>query len=189
MKRIIKYVLIIFLILISLIFYNHFFKENTQSENTTIEKKNLENTENNIIKNLEYNISLSNNNKYFIAADTGVLSYNNNIETIDMTNPIAQITYGDNTSITISSDKAIYYNNNYNSYFRENVKINYSNNLIYADKMNLNFIENKIIIFENVKYIGPYGKLKTDNIGIDLLTKEIQIYMDSEKDNVEIITK
>ena len=55
--------------------------------------------------------------------------------------------------------------------------------------MNLNFIENKIIIFENVKYIGPYGKLKTDNIGIDLLTKEIQIYMNSEKDNVEIITK
>jgi lipopolysaccharide export system protein LptC len=189
MKRIIKYALIIFLILISWIFYNHFFKEKTQNENTTFKKENLEDSENNIIRNLEYNINLSNNNKYLITADTGVLSYNNNIETVDMTNPIAEITYGDNTSITISSNKAIYNNNNYNSFFRENVKINYSNNLIYADKMNLNFTENKIIIFENVKYIGPYGKLKTDNIGIDLLTKEIQIYMDSEKDNVEIITK
>lgn len=152
-------------------------------------KENLESSQNNIIRNLEYNINLSNGNKYFITAESGVLSYNNNIETVDMTNPIAEITYTDNTLITISSNKAIYNNNNYNSFFRENVKINYSNNLIYADKMNLNFIENKIIIFENVKYIGPYGKLKTDNIGIDLLTKEIQIYMDSEKDNVEIITK
>ena len=69
-----------------------------------------------------------------------MLSYNNNIETVDMTNPIAEITYTDNTLITISSNKAIYNNNNYNSFFRENVKINYSNNLIYADKMNLNFI-------------------------------------------------
>jgi len=189
MKRVIKYVLIIFLILISLLFYNFFFKKNTQTENVTVIQENLENSQNNIIRNLEYNINLSNGNKYFITAESGVLSYNNNIETVDMTNPIAEITYGDNTLITISSNKAIYNNNNYNSFFRENVKINYSNNLIYADKMNLNFIENKIIIFENVKYIGPYGKLKTDNIGIDLLTKEIQIYMDSEKDNVEIVTK
>ena len=189
MKRVIKYVLIIFLILISLLFYNFFFKKKTQTENVIIIQENLESSQNNIIRNLEYNINLSNGNKYFITAESGVLSYNNNVETIDMTNPIAEITYGDNTLITISSNKAIYNNNNYNSFFRENVKINYSNNLIYADKMNLNFIENKIIIFENVKYIGPYGKLKTDNIGIDLLTKEIQIYMDSEKDNVEIITK
>lgn len=189
MKRVIKYVLIIFLILISLLFYNFFFKKTTQTENVTIIQENLESSQNNIIRNLEYNINLSNGNKYFITAESGVLSYNNNMETVDMTNPIAEITYTDNTLITISSNKAIYNNNNYNSFFRENVKINYSNNLIYADKMNLNFIEKKIIIFENVKYIGPYGKLKTDNIGIDLLTKEIQIYMDSEKDNVEIITK
>ena len=189
MKRIIKYALIIFLILISLLFYNFFFKKKTQTENVIIIQENLESSQNNIIRNLEYNINLSNGNKYFITAESGVLSYNNNIETVDMTNPIAEITYTDNTLITISSNKAIYNNNNYNSFFRENVKINYSNNLIYADKMNLNFIENKIIIFENVKYIGPYGKLKTDNIGIDLLTKEIQIYMNSEKDNVEIITK
>ena len=188
MKRVIKYVLIIFLILISLLFYNFFFKKKTQTGNVTIIQENLENSQNNIIRNLEYNINLSNGNKYFITAESGVLSYNNNTETVDMTNPIAEITYGDNTLITISSNKAIYNNNNYNSFFRENVKINYSNNLIYADKMNLNFIENKIIIFENVKYIGPYGKIKTDNIGIDLLTKEIQIYMNSEKDNVEIIT-
>ena len=189
MKRVIKYVLIIFLILISLLFYNFFFKKKTQTENVIIIQENLESSQNNIIRNLEYNINLSNGNKYFITAESSMLSYNNNIETVDMTNPIAEITYTDNTLITISSNKAIYNNNNYNSFFRENVKINYSNNLIYADKMNLNFIENKIIIFENVKYIGPYGKLKTDNIGIDLLTKEIQIYMDSEKDNVEIITK
>ena len=189
MKRVLKYALVIFLVFISLLSYNLFFKKKTQTENVNIIQENLENSQNNIIRNLEYNINLSNGNKYFITAESGVLSYNNNMEIIDMIDAFAKMTFDDNTSITISSNKAIYNNNNYNSFFRENVKINYSNNLIYADKMNLNFIENKIIIYENVKYIGPYGQLKTDNIGIDLLTKEIQIYMNSEKDNVEIITK
>jgi lipopolysaccharide assembly outer membrane protein LptD (OstA) len=189
MKRIIKYVLIIFLILISLFSYNFFFKKKTQTKNVAIIQENLENIQNNIIRNLEYNINLSNGNKYFITAESGVLSYNNNVETIDMTNALAKVIYSDNTSITISSNKAVYNNNNYNSFFRENVKIIYSDNLIYADKMSLNFFENKIKIYENVKYIGSYGQLKTDNISIDLLTKEIQIYMDNEKDNIKIITK
>ena len=91
MKRVIKYVLIIFLILISLLFYNFFFKKNTQTENFTVIQENSENIQNNIIRNLEYNINLSNGNKYFITAESGVLSYNNNIETVDMTNPIAEI--------------------------------------------------------------------------------------------------
>jgi lipopolysaccharide export system protein LptC len=189
MKRIIKYALIIFLILISWICYNYFFKEKIQNENTTLKKENLESTENNIIRNLEYNINLSNDNKYSITAETGVLSYKNNMETVEMTKPLAKIIYADNTSITISSNEAVYNNNNYNSFFRENVEISYSNNLIYADKMNLNFVQNKITIYENVKYIGSYGQLKTDNISIDLLTKDIQIYMDSNKNNVEITSK
>ena len=189
MKRIVKYFLIIFLVLISLLGYKLFFKKKTQTENITLKEGNLENTENNIIRNLQYNINLNNNNKYSITADTGVLSYNDNIEIVDMTNTMAKILYNDNSSIIISSNKAIYNNYNYNSFFRENVKIKYSNNLIYADKMNLNFIENKIIIYENVEYIGSYGQLKTDNISIDLLTKEIQIYMNNDKDNVEIISK
>lgn len=189
MKRILKYVLIIFLILISLLCYNYFFKKKTQNENVNLKEENLESTENNIIRNLEYNINLINDNKYSITADTGVLSYKNNIETVEMTKPLAKIIYADDTSIVISSNKAIYNNNNYNSFFRENVEISYSSNLIYADKVNLNFVENKILIYENVKYIGSYGQLKTDNISIDLVTKEIQIYMDSNKNNVEVILK
>ena len=189
MRKIVKYVLVIFLILISLLNYNLFFKKKTQTENIAIKEEGLKDIENNIIRNLEYKIDLSNNNKYAITADTGVLSYNNNMETIDMTNVLAKIIYSDNTSITISSNKAIYNNNNYNSFFRENIKINYLNNSIYAEKMNMNFTKNKITIYENVKYIGPYGQLKTDNISIDLLTKEIRIYMDSDKNNVEITSK
>ena len=106
MKRIIKYGLIIFLILISWICYNYFFKEKIQNGNTTLKKENLESTENNIIRNLEYNINLSNDNKYSITAETGVLSYKNNIETVEMTKPLAKIIYADNTSITISSNEA-----------------------------------------------------------------------------------
>ena len=175
--------------MISLLCYNYFFKEKSQNVNITLIEENLDNTENNIIRNLEYNVNLSNNNKYTITADTGILSYTNNMETIEMTKPVAKIIFTDNAPITITSNKAVYNNSNYNSFFRENIEISYSNNLIYADNLKLNFTENKIIIYENVKYIGSYGQLKTDNISIDLFTKEIQIYMDSDNTNVEIISK
>ena len=58
-----------------------------------------------------------------------------------------------------------------------------------SDKMDLDFKNNVIIIFENVQYDGIQGSIKTDNVKIDLITKKIDIYMDKYNDNVEVITK
>ena len=53
----------------------------------------------------------------------------------------------------------------------------------------LNFIDNIATITENVVYEGPQGVLITDNVVINLISKSVEIFMNSPKDKVEVITK
>ena len=52
--------------------------------------------------------------------------------------------------------------------------------------MILNFEDNLILASNNVKYTGPKGAVKTDNIKINLITKKIDIFMDKSNENVII---
>ena len=45
---------------------------------------------------------------------------------------------------------------------------------------------NNILIFQNVIYTGLKEEINTDNIKLNLITKDVQFYMNSEKDNVKI---
>ena len=51
-------------------------------------------------------------------------------------------------------------------------------NIISSDRIDLNFQDNLITIYENVIYDGLKGSIIADNIKINLITKKIQIYMD-----------
>ena len=93
-----------------------------------------------------------------------------------------------NIPTVITSDKAIYNNSNYNTNFSENIQIEYMDNTILADNMDLDFSNDIIKIYENITYKGTRGTIKTDNIKIDLITKKIDIYMNNKKDNVKVIT-
>ena len=89
----------------------------------------------------------------------------------------------------LNSETAIYNSLNHNTNFRKNVQVEYLSNIIVADKMDINFQENIITIYENVKYDGLEMNMKTDNIKINLITKKIDIYMNNNSNNVEIETK
>ena len=65
----------------------------------------------------------------------------------------------------------------------------YIDNIILADKMDLSFKENMLTIFDNVKYNGIQGILRADNIKVNLISKKIDIYMNNDKENVQIISK
>ena len=58
---------------------------------------------------------------------------------------------------------------------------------IFSDKLDLDFKNNKIKIFENVIYEGEIGLMKSDNIIINLTTKKIDINMNNKNKNVELI--
>ena len=190
MNRFIQLTLLLIIIISSFIFYKIYFSE----EEKTIIKENINEdqlssqSQNNLIKNLKYEVKLDQDNQYIITADLSEITYDNNVELVKMQKVIAIFIDKSNIPLTVISDKAIYNNSNYNTKFRENVKIEYLNNIILADKMDLNFENNTISIFDNVNYNGTQGNLLTDVIKIDLITKKIDIYMKDYKDNVKIKT-
>ena len=88
--------------------------------------------------------------------------------------------------LTIKASSAIYNNFNYNTNFSDNVIIKYKDNTIRSENLNLDFEKNIITIYNNVVYEGVNGLIKTDNIKINLLTKDVDIFMNNPDNNINI---
>ncbi len=188
MKKIIQIFLICFVVLSSIIFSKKYFsKSNKPIAVTVMKDEKLEQpSENNIIKNLKYEINLNQKKNYIITSELSEIINFDNSELVKMKTVNAQIIDEKKIPILITSDDAEYNNTNYNTKFRNNVLIQYMNNEIYSDNLDLDINNNFIIIFGNVRYIGENGTVKSDIIKVNLITKEIDIYMESKLKNVEV---
>tara|TARA_B100000900_G_C20582500_1_gene718130 strand:+ start:68 stop:670 length:603 start_codon:yes stop_codon:yes gene_type:complete len=193
LKRAIQLSLSIVLILTLYVFYLLYFKSAKQPEKTEkneIYKQSLtHDKKDNLIKNLEYEVILSNSRQYIIKSELSELSNDNNSSLINMQKVTASITDNENFPLIITSDIATYDDINYDTSFKKNVVIKYSNNLIFANNLDLNFKENMIKVYGNVFFNGEQLSMRTDNIKINMLSKKIDVYMSEEQNNVEIITK
>lgn len=192
MKKIIQIFIFIIIIIVSIFVYKSYLeidsKSNFERETSTL-------SNNNTIKNFKYEVSLDTQGKYIINSEQ---SYFNNIrneidgninEIINM--QIVNAVYIDknNTQITITANEAIYNSATYETEFKNNVKINYLNHQILSDKLILNFTENIMTITENVKYDSPLISSKSDFVKLNLLTKEIDVFMKNKNDKVKVLTK
>ena len=188
MKRIIQLALICLIIITIFIFNRTYFaKKDKIIVEIDAPKDQLNNqTENNLIKNLKYEVKLDENNEYIINSDLSEITYVNDVELVKMQNVKSIFLDKNNEPLTIKSDYALYNNSNYNTDFRDNVEIEYMANRIFSDRINLDFQNNIAKIFENVRYEGVGGTIKSDNIKINLITKKVEIYMDNENKFVEI---
>ena len=196
MKKIIKTILFLSLFIISLVFYKFYFEDNSTDTSQTnsinessINKELSQSSENNLIKNLKYQVKLDENNEYNISAKLSEIVNDEQAEKVKMQNVIAIFIGKDTIPITIKSDFALYNNSNYNTNFNKNAQIQYKDNIIYSDKIDLNFKDNLIIIYDNVLYDGIHGTMNADNIEINLITKKIDINMNNKKDKVKILKK
>ena len=161
-------------------------------EEVTIEKKIKEDElidKKNIISNLQYNVELENNGKYEIKSSSSEIVYEGDVEIVFMEDVIAIFTDNLNRKITVKSvksDKASFNSVTYNTKFINNTKILYENHKITSDKIDFNFKENNILISENVIYTGLNKEINTDNIKINLITKDVQFYMNSQNEKIKI---
>ena len=179
---------IIVLILFSIFMtYRNINKLNTE-ELRDIEEKSL-NTgkiqDTNIIKNIEYFSKDENNNEYRIKSEFGKIDPKKP-NLILMENVFAQIALKDSSPITISSNFALYDNISYNTNFYENVNLEHKYHKINSEKIDLTFDENLVFISGNVIYKNLDAKLEADKIRIDLISKDVKIYMDKKKNKVTI---
>ena len=190
MKKIIQLFLSLILLIILISFYLFYFKSDKKEvSEVLIEEKNqsVENT-NNLIKNLRYNVNFDDNTQYMITSDLSELTYENDMEIVKMQKVKAILTDENNLKLFITSNNAIYNNSNYSTNFSNNIKIEYVDNIIYAEKLDLNFDENIVEIYDNVVYQGLKGEIKADKITINLVTKSVAINMKNFDKKVEVTT-
>ncbi len=193
MKRVVLLILFLILILISVLFYFKYFQKKEAAEIKEIDKsvKSLDQKKSNFIKNLNYEISTNEQTEYKITSKLSEITYEGGEELILMNdvNAILRNTSNeDNFSFFISSEKGKYNNYTYHTKFNTNVEIRYLDNIILADELILNLENNLIFINNNVKYSGPVGVLKADNIKIDLITLKIDIFMNDKSKNISFIS-
>ena len=198
MKKIIQLILSLSLVIMAIVFYKVYFSSNNKSqvfkelseENSETDNKEKSTSEmSNLIRNLSYDVTFDGDKQYSITADMSELTYENNVEIVYMQKVTAIFINENNVPLIITSDKATYNNSSYDTNFSENVRVEYIDNLINSEKLDISFAENIITIYDNVKYHGSSGTLNTDNVKINLITKNINIYMDNKEKKVEVVSK
>jgi len=195
MKKVVLFTLFFVLILLSVLFYKKYFQQVKEVEikekNYSNENESVDQKENNIVTNLKYEIFTNEQNEYVITSKYSEVTYDETGEVILMNDVNAilknQIDEEKHT-YTISSDRGKYNNELYYTNFFENVKINFTDNTIFADELILDLRKNLILINNNVKYSGSIGTLKADNVKIDLITMRIDIFMNDKNKNISFIS-
>ena len=190
-KTLIQVFLIILIFSGLTIFYKKYFidrknlvEKTKKLENGDLNFQKKDSNVSNLIYNLSYKSSDIENNQYIINSESGIMS-NDGIE-FSMNNVMAKIILNDFSEIIISSDKAIYNNNNYNTKFYGNVVAKYGVHTIFSDKMNLDFEIRLATIYENVLYKNLETEIKTDKVDFDLNTKNILMSMNDKKKTINI---
>ena len=179
-KKIIIQLILFFIItlFISLFFFKYLVKTKIEKPDTSkINDSSISNKDfSNIIENIEYRSNDDMGNEYIIKAEYGeILDKDSNV--ILMKDVNAEINFHNNEKITISSSQAIYNTLNYDTNFKENVFIKYDQHNVKSDNLDVLFKDHKIKLYNKIDYNNLNTNILADVMEIDLLTKDLKIYM------------
>ena len=198
-KSLIQIFLIILLFIIALLIFNHFYTSNDSAKN--IEKKIIDteinekqSVDKNIIENVQYSFNNSKGDIYQVLADFGEINLDNP-NLMFLTNVNASLILTNKTNIILTSDFANFNTKTFETTFINNIKVERDEEIITGDELYLvleqekkennndsSLEENLIRISNNILYKKPGYSLKADILEIDLITKNIKIFMlDKEK--------
>ena len=88
--------------------------------------------------------------------------------------------------IDIRSDYGKYNINNYDTIFSKNVLINYVDNVIKGNYVDLSLERKSLIISKNVVYSNKKNLLKADVVEINIITKDTKIFMYEKEKRIKI---
>ena len=173
-KEIAIQIFLTILVLIILVFvYQKYFKREFD-ENVVVNKDKNTNEENNLV-NIVYESIDKEGRKYIITAETGNFK-EEEPDLIYMTTVEAKIFLLDGSVIYIDSLNADYNTMNYDTKFYNKVKLNFLENNIICNNLNIFFKDNLIEAFNDLNYKNLDITMFADKIEIDLLTNNSKIY-------------
>jgi len=182
-KIYIQFFLIVTLIAISLfIFFKYFIKTDNEN-NFRITKKELIDSNENVIEDLKYVSTDKDGNEYKIEAKKGNID-RKNPDLIFLENVKAVISLQNSDYIFIESNFAKYNIKNYNTLFNKSVSIDYGEHILKSEFLDLSFENNLVSIYDNVRYLSGISSLIADKAEIDILNKRTKIFMETPNKKV-----
>ena len=137
------------------------------------------------IRDVNYISKDSKGNEYIINALTGEIDIDNS-NIIYLTNVKAEINLKDSNKVVITSDFGKYNIANYDTIFSKKVFVKYLDNTINSEYLDFSMDRDSMIITNNVVYKNINNILKADVVEMDLTTKNLKIYMHSNKKKVNV---
>ncbi len=186
-KGLIQYaILLVVLFLISYIYFNYFRVSVEEIKNTNNIKKiekSLPKTSKDLISDLVYSSVDRKGNKYKIESKEGeITSEDKNV--IIMNNVTAEISLINGEKIYISSKKAKYNNENFDTFFQGSVKMKYIYHSIDSENLELSFENQQAKLYNKVVYKNRNSELIADIIFFDFLNMSTKFLMDDKNKNI-----
>ena len=194
LRLIIQIFIILTIFIILVVFYFSFISQNKSKKlNSSKLKEEIEiNIDKKIaseLQNIEYNSLDDSGNSYYIYAERAVAEINdqssNNIKLYDV---VSVINLKNKGIINISAENAIYNKINNNTLFFNNVKMDYLNESMFSQNLDIIFTEKISKIYNNVIYKSENFTINTDEVFIDMITGDIKLKMVNKTDKVKIKT-
>tara|TARA_B100002019_G_scaffold276031_1_gene274473 strand:+ start:1550 stop:2134 length:585 start_codon:yes stop_codon:yes gene_type:complete len=139
----------------------------------------------NIIENVNYNAKDNKGNEYIINAAKGEIDISNS-DIIFLTEVVALIKLKNSENIKITSNFGKYNIKNFDTIFSKNVLVNYINNNIKSEYLDLSIVRDTMIISKNVIYKNLSNILKADVVEMNLTSKNVKIFMHSNNKKVNV---
>ena len=182
--------------------YKQFFKDksfvqiesenNISNENISIgqseEKINSDEKEKNLISNLKYKSFDAMGNEYLINSKSAEMSPKND-ELIKLIDVSAKIILKEKSPILIKSDYAIHNKNMFDTKFYGNVNVTHEDIKIFSENLDMMYNNNFVSLYNIREIYDKNIQLKADKIDFDILTKNVSINMNENKEKVKIIYK
>ena len=142
----------------------------------------------NIIKNVSYSSKDLNGNQYIINADEGEIDISDpNVIYLKNVKGLIKLTNGN--KITISSKYGKYNIDNYDTIFNLDVNVDYLDNNIIGQYLDVSIDRNTLIMSKNVVYTNLKNILKADVMEMNIQTKDTKIFMYDTSKKVNIKSK
>ena len=188
-KKIIFQILVLFIIFLFtfLLFdqYSSNYTAKTIDASQDIIYSNPESNSTNIINNIEYKSFDTIGNQYNIKAKSGTIS-DESPNLILMKDVVSEI-YFKEEKILITALFATYNTINYDTIFKDEINIKYGEHYLNSNNANLFFKDHRIELYDNINYTNLNSSLLADEIEIDLLTRDLKVYMRNENKKVRAI--
>ena len=146
-----------------------------------------ENTQN-IIQKANFVTKGDNGVLFEISSDSAkTLTNDPNINYMENVN--ATITFLNGEKIFIKSDKANFNQYSSNSNFEGNIKIDYNENTILCENLDVNISENLISLYNNIEFNDLEKIVYADQKNINLINKQTKVFMFDENKKVKTVIK